>query len=500
MGNGPISDSGAGTSGSTDPSAATIAAGITAGAGTGQGTTFPGVPSALAGATIWVPDQLNGDYGTGGGVPGVPWAGGAGPSSNMHQETVTDFINSVINDPNAFQMWADALHNAGILTDPPAGNDGRYTTPQLEASLAKLVAAVGPGGNVGTTMNNLTQEQASQPGQPSNIRTYKGSATEIGLTQPDTVQAVGNAVAQQLIGKNLTTDQIHAITQQLNQQEIAEGQTRAQVSQQQQLGTVEAFTGGSTSGGGTTSPGGGSGGGSSFSQQAVTAANDFAAALSAAGGDAVKAENYYQTGKVDQAGDGAAVFQQYVNNGKALAEMPKELAAQLQQLESAGQLPKGVTAQMLAGIWIAEGRNATDPGSNSAGYGGFFGLSEGQRQAGTSGATTQSLGTTASVSSNTEPATVPGVTQIPGGSQLPAVPGAYQFGGGNTLTTAQGTTVNVEPAFASIVNQPLTPEAATASWLENHDSSEYNAQNLANVFGVIEKMASGTAQSQGKPQ
>lgn len=310
--------------GAATPTTAANAAGgptlaVSAPSGGSTQSTITGLNSAQENLPLWVPVNL-GEHG----------------AANITPMTVGTFVAMVLSADQGTQAnWIQYLIGAGAFDSiPGVANGTRAPTPaELTAALTTVAknAAVGPGENLDTYLtNSIAARSAASTANggtqlTGSARFFKGTTTEIPLTTKEAVQSVADAAAQQLLGRHATADEVNAITGRLNTAEMGEGTVRAQAAQAQQAGLYEAYTGGSEAG----APGG-------------------------AGGPAVT---------VGMAGTG---------NG-ALAALPGWQASVLQQLASQNKL-YGVDPNVLGAIIMAES-SGKGGAINSAGYGGFFGLS-----------------------------------------------------------------------------------------------------------------------------
>lgn len=474
---------------------------------TGSGSPVTGINTTQATLHIWAPTRFGSD--------------------SQQWITVADWVNQVLNGPDK-NLWAQSLNQANILPAPTAANGGKWTDGEIRTALetAATTAAGRSDKNVGLFFSDTIAQQQAQPAQAAgSMRVFKGANTEVNLTPAATVEAVGNAVAQTLIGRRLSAKQVFDITADLNSQEYQEGAARVATNQAQQVGILEAYQGAAQA-----EPGGTGGGtatvaaatpqqlaqlayNAGFRGQALTTAVAVAMAESSGNTGALNDNastgdysvgawqvNYFgklmqertakygapQVLQANPQGQAAAAFD-ISGGGKDFSAWTtytsgayQQYMGEAQQAASAVKGPAPVNPQNLTGAQGAP-LDIAAPGSSNAVPG------SGIPPAAASAPANQGSG-------STNP--IPTLPQIPAGSSA-----SVNVGSQDTFTTPTGE-ATITPARATITPTPQTPEQATASYLMNQDSGQFQAENLTNIFAAMGQLLgknAGAAKSAGSP-
>lgn len=421
----------------------------TGGAATGSGQSLSGSSSVNLGASVW--------------VPSVP-----GSLIGMKQTTIQSYINGL--SPQNLMSWEPMLIATGYATTiDPASLRVALANALYDASQSPDPNHAGSKGtNITDYLNNLyTAQQNAAPAGPA--RAYRGGTTSVSVTPAATVQVVGDAVAQSLLGRHITNDEVQNITSSLNQQEYAKGSADIATAQSQQEAMNVAYGGGVNAANAASQAAGKPYSGTIGTPQ------DFAQAVLTDAGLPITQQNItnmliwmqnenpvsnwaprnnpLNASLGTSAADGTAGYKDLATAASYTAQMIKQ--RNMSPIYSA--LQKGGASQAEFGKSVI-----TSPWASSH-YGGDV---------------SRFTGTPAALSGQVAP--------LASGQQT-----ATETIGQTTAVKRGNETYYQLPPTATVYQTPETTDQAAASYMMNNEAPQYQEHNLVNVFSTIQKMLGG---------
>lgn len=388
------------------------------------------------------------------------------PGSSTYQKvSVADWVKSILNGGGLSLLYSFVpdLQRASYLSENP-GADGNFNPRQI---IAALVEAGGDASDAGkpvldwiTSVGQTAQASRQQGGNTKFVRS--GNVNE-GLTSPDVVQRIGDAVGQQLLGRRLHPDEVAAITSVIQSQEGSKASADVAAAQSGAAQYAMAAQGGALMNGGSL--------------------QDFMSAISGE-------ESGGNSSAVNKDTGAAGTFQIMPGNWSqwsADAGMPgAPFTPQNQQIVAAQKMQEYYNQfhswQAVAVAWYAGPQTAaqyvadpTNPAWDKPQY------SNGNQYPSINSYVGTVIGKMGGVPTSSSG----------GGTQTVGSPYSFQ--------TPTGTVNVLAPQLTTYMN-PDDPESAAEAWIRQNRPTEYQANNLFNGFQILDQaMREGVATKAAQP-